>query len=149
MKKLPLLLGSLMVVFGAGALAQSACTCSGPGATQVTDNGNNQALTNTLSGNTVCVPKTGGGWEAQEQHRVGGELWDFKQGASSRVDPTSKVGTWAVSGNGAGSAVKHTYGTQPYDYKVCRVGTSNAYGFCPSGGPTIMSTIKSGLSSCP
>lgn len=148
MKLLPMLVGSTLIALGFGAQAQS-CTCSGAGATQVSDNGSNLTLTNTITGSTVCIAKSGG-WESQEQHRTGGQLWDYKLGSSSTVDPTKQIGTWAVAGNGAQSIVTYTYGAQVFPYKVCRVGTTASYGFCPTaGGSTIMATLKPSISNCP
>lgn len=149
MKLLPLLVGSTLIALGFGAQAQS-CTCSGQNASQITDTGNSTALTTTITGSTVCIAKSGGGWESQEQHRTGGQLWDYKLGPSSTVDPTIQIGTWAVSGNGANSTVTYTYGAQVFPYKVCRVGTGANYGFCPTaGGSTIMATLKASIGSCP
>lgn len=142
MNKLSVLAAAVLLGLGSGAQAQS-CNCSG--AEQVKE----PALTTTLTGNTVCVAKPGG-WEVQEQHRPGGQLWDYKRGSGHPVDPTAQVGTWAISGSGANSAVTHSYGANVYSYKVCQVGTSiTNYGFCPTGGgPTIMLTIKPGLVGC-
>ena len=150
MKLLPMLVGSTLIALGFGAQAQS-CTCSGQSANQIKNTGNSTELTTAISGSTVCIAKSGGGWESQEQHRSGGQLWDFKQGASSTVDPTKQIGTWAVAGNGAQSIVTYTYGAQVFPYKVCQVGATASYGFCPTaGGSTIMATLKPNfIGSCP
>ena len=138
-----------LIVLGFGAQAQS-CKCTGAGATQITDTGSSTTLTTTISGSTACVAKAGGGWESQEQHRTGGQLWDYKLGPTSTVDPTEQIGTWVVSGNGAQSIVTYTYGAQVFPYKVCRVSaTSTSYGFCSTAGSTIMATLKPSISSCP
>ena len=55
--------------------------------TKVTGN----ALDTLVIGNTVCAVKGGERW--QEQHRGGGQLWDYKMGSSDPVDPTAQVGT--------------------------------------------------------
>ena len=140
MSKLLWAAGIVFVGFS-GAVSAQSCTCSG---TDQLQDGN---VTTALQGNTVCVPK-GAGWEWQEQHRAGGQLWDYKLGAGHPVDPSEQVGTWAVSGSGTNTIVTHAYGSQSFAYKVCQVGPSNSYGFCGSSG-TIMATIKTGTSGCP
>lgn len=141
MNKLLWVAGIACLGFSGIATAQP-CSCSGADQLKGAD------VTNALQGNTVCVPN-GSGWEWQEQHRTGGQLWDYKRGPGHPVDPSEQVGTWAVSGTGANTVVTHTYGSQSFPYKVCRVGASTSYGFCPSSGTTIMATIKAGISGCP
>lgn len=141
MNKLLLVAGIVFLGFTGAVRAQ--CSCSGNEQVKGTD------LTTALQGNTVCVPN-GAAWEWQEQHRAGGQLWDYKRGAGHPVDPTEQVGTWAVSGSGATTIVTHAYGSQSFAYRVCRAGTTSSYGFCPSSGATIMATIKAGTASgCP
>ncbi len=141
MNKLLLVAGIVFLGFS-GAVSAQSCSCTGNDQVKGAD------VTTALQGNTVCVPK-GAGWEWQEQHRTGGQLWDYKLGAGHPVDPTEQVGTWAVSGGGANTIVTHAYGSQSFAYTVCRVGTSTSYGFCPSSGTTIMATIKAGTAGCP
>ncbi len=141
----------------AGGVAAQTCTCEGAGNTRIQD----AALTAALSGNTVCVPNAAG-WEWQEQHRAvtagvsrSGELWDFKRGPGHAIDPTKRVGDWAITATtiAGGEHVSHSYlggSGSSYSYKVCRVGATASYGFCPViAGPIIMSTIKPGISGCP
>ena len=143
-----------LVALVGGAAAQT-CTCEGAGSTRI----QGTALTAALSGNTVCVPNAAD-WEWQEQHRAvtpgvsrSGELWDFKRGAVHAIDPTKRVGNWAITATtiAGGEHVSHSYlGGSSYSYKVCRVGATASYGFCPViAGPIIMSTIKPGISGCP
>lgn len=135
---------AIFVVLSASALAasaQSTCTCSGQ--QRLTGN----ALSTKLSGNTVCVAKSGGGWEAQEQHQTNGDLVDYKRGPGHAVDPTKKVGTWSIAAN----QVSYTYtGGAPISFSVCDAG-GNAIGFCGNGGTavTVSATVKTGQSSCP
>jgi hypothetical protein len=135
---------TLTAGMASGGFAQS-CACTG-GALVNTP----AALTTLLSGKTVCVPNAGG-WEWQEEHLGTGELFDFKRGPGHATDPREKVGTWAVSGTGANTVVRHSYtGGSSYEYKVCLAGGTSV-GFCPTaGGATIMATVKSGsLVGCP
>lgn len=139
-----LFLGALTLVHG--SLSAQTCACSG------TDQLKSPDVATALSGSTVCVPD-GSDWFWQEQHRggaTGGDLFDFKKGTNP-IDPTEKVGTWATTGTATNSIVTHSYlGGSSFAYKVCRVGTSTDYGFCPTaGGATIMAKIKAGISGCP
>ncbi len=121
------------------ASAQSTCSCSGPA--RLTG----QALGSKLSGNTVCVAKSGGGWEAQEQHHTNGDLVDYKLG-NSKVDPTKKIGTWSINAN----QVTYAYtGGSSYSFSVCAA-SDNAVGFCPNGSTTasVSATVRAGLVSC-
>jgi hypothetical protein len=149
-----LVVGIATFVFGGGAHAQS-CSCSG---TQVTNGpglgGGNKNLTNALSGNTVCVAKSGGGWVAQEEHRAGGELWDYKLGPSSTVDKTAKVGTWVISGTNAATAITYTYNSYTpnaaFTYTVfsnsATPGVNSTICFC--GATTVSATIKNSGGGC-
>ncbi len=134
-------LGALLL--GPGVALAQTCDCSGA------DQIKGQSLMTALLGNTVCVPN-GGDWFWQEQHRSSLQLWDYKKG-SNPADPSEQVGTWSAGGTGANTLVTHSYsGGSTFSYKVCRVGSSSSYGFCPAaGGATIMATIKPGISGCP
>src|SRR5882672_137722 len=68
---------------------------------QARQNGN--ALRTLVEGSLVCGrpgPGFGGNpsdrW--QEEHRVGGQLWDYKKGPSDPVDPSEQVGSWEIQG---------------------------------------------------
>lgn len=133
-----------------GSQAQAGCSCVANRVTDGTGVGNAN-LTTALSNNTVCVAKSGGGWEHQEQHKNTGALVDFKLGTNP-VDPTTTIGTWSI----ANSQVTYSYvgATAPFTYSVCSstskpVGGSTI-GFCPGTSPTstIDATIKAGITSC-
>ena len=90
------------------------------------------ALTAFLPGKLVCGrPAAGypGGvgstdrW--QEEHRAGGQLWDYKLGDSSTVDPRKQVGTWTVGSN----AVTHTYSASTFSWSVHLI-SGTTYSFC-------------------
>lgn len=107
-------------------LAQGAfAACGPPDATQV----KGQDLTTLLSGKTVCASQGGDTW--QEEHRGGGELWDYKRGPKDPIDPTEKVGNWSVSGTGAGTRVTHDYGSGgSYSFTVWEDKNGGSYSFC-------------------
>ena len=108
------------------------------------------ALTTLLRNNTVCVPgATPANWEWQEFHSSRGDLVDYKKGPTDKVDPTEKVGTWAVTKDNSGLAiVTHTYGAQQYPFSVHRNG-NNSYSFCGGTPPDIKATIKTSQGACP
>ncbi len=107
------------------------------------------ALTTLLQGNTACVPATNQPvMEAQEEHRAGGALWDYKRGPGHAVDPSKAIGTWSVGGqDGRGVFVRYDYsGGQSYTYAVWdnRNGT---YSFC-STSTEVLVRIKAGPGPC-
>lgn len=107
------------------------------------------ALTALLEGSTVCVPATNQPvMEAQEEHRAGGELWDYKRGPSHAVDPSKRVGTWSVAADtGRTSSVRYDYGGgKLYSYRVWK-NQDGTYSFC-STNPEVVVRIKSGLGPC-
>ena len=85
-------------------------------------------LTALLAGNTVCVGSANN-WQGQEFHKSGGDLIDWKQGTSSVIDPTAKVGSWNVSGADELSKVNYTYGGATYNDSVYDIG-GGSYSFC-------------------
>ena len=105
---------------------------------------NGNGLTTLVSGNTVCATKGQDQW--QEQHRSGGQLWDFKKGASDPVDPSKQVGTWRIASN----EVTHSYGNLSFTYSVHDEGGAASYSFCTNGLVVVSgATFKTGNSSCP
>jgi len=102
------------------------------------------ALTNLVSGNTVCATRGADRW--QEQHRTGGQLWDFKKGPSDPIDPTVQVGTWSIAAN----SITYSYtGGPSFTYSVHG---SGPYSFCtaPNGTEVVSgASFLSGSSSCP
>ena len=84
-----------------------------------------------------CIIKMG----IQEQHRVGGQLWDYKMGPSDAKDPTVLVGDWSITGNDEDTVVNYAYppGGTPAAYKVFDAGAgTGTYYFC--SGTTIVAT---------
>ena len=115
---------------------------------------NAAAISALLGGNTVCVPTvTVDPMTWQEEHAgtstsTSGALIDFKRG-SNPVDPTKTVGTWSVTGTGAGNSfVTHAYsgGGGSYTYSVHSIGGA-IYGFC-GAGPEIVARVKPGNGAC-
>lgn len=98
-----------------------------------------------LSGKTLCYTKANGD-RFQEYHAGGpnsGDVIDWKKGATDKVDPTKKVGTWSANGNN----ITYTYGSQSYTYAVFRNGNSN--NFCLSGnGEEITPVVRNGQVAC-
>ena len=143
--KLHLLIGAVaLAMVGAEAMAQCAT------GTRVSQQGQ---LNNLLNGNTVCAARGADKW--QEQHRAGGQLWDYKRGAGDLIDPTRQVGTWAISGTGNDRTVTHTYNqfgttTQTYEFQVWNAG-GGLYNFCGVGGASDVTgaTILPGSVGCP
>jgi hypothetical protein len=102
----------------------------------------------TLSGKTVCVGGAGN-WENQEYHAPGGNLIDWKKGASDPKDPTKSIGSWAVSGSGSNQVINYTYNTgESYSYRVHNNGSGN-YSFCNGATEIVSASIKTGQSACP
>ena len=105
-------------------------------------------LTKLIEGNTVCATRGSERW--QEQHRAGGQLWDYKRGPTDPIDPTKQVGTWSIS-MAMGGTVTYSYTGGPnFTYSVHDEGGGASYSFC-SGGTEIVTgaTFLSGSTSCP
>lgn len=109
------------------------------------------AMSALLTGNTVCVPAvTQPTMEAQELHQAGGALIDFKRGPAHPTDPTSRVGTWSVTGvDGRGVFATYDYGGgKIYTYAVWRnTDGSGTHSFC-SANPEFKARIKMGGGAC-
>ena len=110
-----------------------------------------QALTDLISGNTVCASFNGDRW--QEQHRAGGELWDYKLGPGDPRDPTTQVGNWEIETTGRIRAVRYIYPGGSYRYQVRGSGNvGDTHSFCGSfdGGVDILgAVILPGAVACP
>ena len=132
---------TFVLAFGvAGPVSAQSC----PSGTRL----NQTQLTNTFPGNTLCAQRGADKW--QEQHRAGGELWDYKLG-SSTMDPTQQVGTWEITGTGVNAVLTHTYGTTPYGWAVCGaggVGTGYTLISTGSAGTITGAEVKAGETSC-
>ena len=132
MKKL-IMMSVVLLACGSGS-AMAACSGVALTATQ---------LTTLLTGKTVCGSAGTDTW--QEEHRAGGDLWDYKKGPGDPVDPEERVGTWTVSA-GVGHApgvVTHAYsGGSSFTYTVFDNGGGTSYSFCGAGGNTVQATVK-------
>ncbi|HET9644986.1 MAG TPA: hypothetical protein VFP68_16895, partial [Burkholderiaceae bacterium] len=105
---------------------------------------NQTELRRAFEGNTTCAVRGSERW--QEQHRVGGELWDYKKGANDPLDPTTKVGNWSIVSSGNNARLVYNYGSGGSSvYDVYQNGAN--YSFCGSGVEVIV-TVKAGLTSC-
>jgi hypothetical protein len=131
-----LMITSLVLLAGISGGATAACTAN----TRVTGG----ALDTLIIGNTVCATRGAEKW--QEQHRAGGALWDYKKGATDKVDPTKQVGTWGIARN----EVTYSYtGGPSYTYSV-HGPAGGPYSFCTGGAEIVSSaTFNPGNSSCP
>lgn len=119
--------------------AHAACTA----ATQVQGAA---TLRGVLAGNTVCASRGNDRW--QEFHQAGGALIDYKKGPNDKVDPTKQVGTWTVTGNGAGTQLRYDYGPGAnYTYKVHTIVANTSYSLCSSTEELVV-TLRSGQGPC-
>lgn len=130
-----------------GTVQAQTCSCNGNDQIRNNGNGSNAtALQTALTGSTFCVSDAAGGWKWQEQHYSDGNLGDYKRGPSHATDPSRILGKWTVTGTNADTIVTHTYtafGSSPqaYSFKVCQVSTlgqQDYFGFCPTGGGTVV-----------
>lgn len=129
MKKL-ILISGLASFIGTTGSAYADCSAN----TRVTGN----TLTTLITGNTICATQGNDKW--QEQHRAGGQLWDYKKGPGDTVDPTEQVGTWSITSN----TLTHSYGSVSYSYSVHLV-SGNSYTLC---GPSIINATIQAAPSC-
>lgn len=132
MRAIPFVTCLVLASLAGGASAQS-CSCgNGSNGTLVTG----AALTTLLDGKTVCVGSAPT-WQHQEQHRNGGDLYDYKRGPNHPVDKTTQLGRWSLNTSGANSAVTYNYtGGSNFTFQVCSTTTAGTYGFCPAGSTT-------------
>lgn len=137
MKLLPI--SMLLILMSHAFSAHAACTT----ATQVQGAATLRAV---LQGKTVCAARGGDRW--QEFHRSDGALIDYKKGPSDPVDPTKQVGSWAVTGNGAGTQLRYDYGRGGnYTYKVHTITEGSTYSLC-SGTEDLVVTLRTGQGPC-
>lgn len=147
MKAIAIVLGVSAILASVPAVSVAACASPSVRVSALADlrtllNGNSGGAG---TGNTACVPTTASVYEAQEEHRSGGELWDYKRGPSSTVDPTAKIGTWSVTGRAA--VVTYDYGGGTiYTYEVWD-NLNGTHSFCRAGAE-IVARIKSGRGGC-
>ena len=142
----------VVVLFLVGALAVSgsasaACTAN----TKVDFN----TLKSILPGKYACA-RDGSNWKWQELH-VGtadvsesGDLIDYKRGPTDKVDPSKRVGSWALGGQGNNATVTYTYdafgSAQSYRHTV-HSNTDGSYSFCVNG-TEVIATLQGGASGC-
>jgi hypothetical protein len=107
-------------------------------------------LNSLLSGNTVCVPAvTQAVMTAQEEHRSGGQLWDYKRGPGHSVDPSERVGSWIVNGSNVRSVfVTYDYGGGQVTNFTVWDNRDGTYSFCSATSPEIRARIKTGFGPC-
>lgn len=123
--------------------------CCGTGWTQVNSTGSNN-INALLAGKTVCAVLGSDRW--QEYHNPNGTLRDYKKGPTDPVDPSADVGIWSSINSGANSKIRYTYGSNVYEYQVCRllaqtVPTATTVQFC--GAQNITASLQSGQGPCP
>ena len=136
----PVSLAGAFILMAGTAVAQSTC----PPGTRL----NQTQLENTFSGNTLCAARGSEQW--QEQHRAGGQLWDYKRGPGSTVDPTAQVGSWLITDTGSNAVLTHTYGAS-YSWAVCGpggVGVGYTLISTGAGGTISGASVKAGATSC-
>ncbi len=100
-------------------------------------------IQSSVAGNYVCVGNyPNADWN--ELHS-GSNVIDYKKGPNDPVDPSSTVGTFAVTSSGTDGVITYNYngGGGTYSYYVQPAGGSQYY-FCPSTGaaPVITVTIQ-------
>jgi hypothetical protein len=103
---------SAMLILGVWSEAYSGCADP---STQVTD------VSTTLEGKLACSYKGNQDnpnerWS--EQHRSGGNLWEWKRGVDHKIDPSKQIGTWAI--DDSADTVTYQYGDpgSPYTYTL-------------------------------
>jgi len=143
MKKIHALL-LLSTLVATGAQAQS-CPCNGGVGTLLSSGTATQSV---LANKMVCAQVGSERW--QEWHNGGssGPVVDYKLGPSNPVDPTSTVGSYAISADGT---ISYTYGSSTFRYAVCQTG--GTYAFCGAsfGGRDILNAAvpaSAGLQNC-
>jgi hypothetical protein len=103
------------------------------------------ALFTLLDNSTVCqAAGTDEPYGAQEEHRSGGQLWDYKRGPSSTIDPPTQIGNWQLfnaNGQSVQARVQYTYlgGGGGGTYKVYN-NLDGTYDFC--NGTTRVATAS-------
>jgi len=82
----------------------------------------------------------------QEEHRAGGQLWDYKLGPGPSIDPSKQVGTWSVAAN----TVTHAYtGGPSFTWTVHALG-GTTYSFCTGqgGSEVVRAFVTTGSGPC-
>jgi hypothetical protein len=98
-----------------------------------------------VAGNYTCVGSSPNAtWNELLTGSATGTVTDYKLGPSSPTDPTTQVGTYAVSGADIGVLVYSYTGGGSFSYNIS--GTSSPYNFCPvgGGGTTLIVNVQPG-----
>lgn len=128
-----------LLLAGLGLSGQAFAACTGPSLNQ-------QQLSTTLTGNTVCAMRGNDRW--QELHQSGGAIIDYKRGPGHAIDPSKQTGSWSLGGTGSNRTVIYNYGAGgTYSYTVHDNG-GGSYSFC-TGGVELLVTVRSGAGPCP
>ena len=101
------------------------------------------SLASLFTGSLVCgrpaVGYTGPASDRwQEQHRAGGQLWDFKLGVGHPVDPQKQVGTYSFGVFGTTSTITHAYTASSFSWRVYLQAAPNTYSFCTAAGVEVV-----------
>ena len=132
-----------LAIFAAVIATEAAADC--------TNNQVKTGLGTLISGSLICgrpganYPGTASDhW--QEQHRVGGQIWDHKKGIGDPVDPEVQVGTWSIVENTLNPSYIASYlGGGSFTYRVFHIGTTGSiYSFCVGAAEYVVATVTSG-----
>lgn len=138
----------LSVLFLAAAIGDAAADCTN---NRVTGNAIATLLTNKLVCGRPAAGYTGAANDRwQEEHNIGGALFDYKKGLTDKVDPRVQVGTWNRSGN----SVVYVYNrytpnvTVTYD-GIFQIGTTgNTYSFCQGSSEIVRANVITSSTGC-
>jgi hypothetical protein len=131
----------LLSVALVGAAQAQNCPCNGGTGTKL----NTAEITAMLGNRMACATVGNEQWQEWHNGTSSGPVVDYKKGPSDKVDPSAQVGSYNV----AGDTVTYTYGSQPYQYAVCRTGSGTTFCGSPFGGRDINAVVGgSGLQSC-
>jgi len=106
-----------------------------------------------MSGSLVCGRPAAGytgaaGDRWQEEHRSGGQLWDYKKGPAptEKVDPSKQVGTWSVASD---TVIQSYTGGPSFTWTVHDSG-GGVYSFCTgeNGSEVVRAFISTGTGPC-
>jgi hypothetical protein len=110
-----------------------------------------------LPNSIVCARPVGGvspndRW--QEEHRAGGQLWDFKRGPTDKMDPSKQVGTWAIvslgtdAKKGEQAAVTYSYTGGSTHTRTVHLISGDVYSFCSGSSEIAQAIIRPGSGPC-
>ena len=154
MKLIPLALAVGLAAVATSALSQAVCTGTPLTKLQI------DAI---VTSNTVCG-RPGAGYPGgagssdrwQEEHKAGGQLWDYKLGPGHAVDRSKQVGTWSTVQPSPTdlSTISHAYSaTVVFTWLMYgpanNVPGQSTYSFCSSGAEHVRAFVRLGAVSCP